>query len=69
MTLLVIIGTVTTLVGLAGLVVCIRKAEAIKTMEDKEAASARLHGLVALNMGSMCVAGIGLAMVVVGLLL
>ena len=69
MTWLVILGTVTTLIGLAGLMVCIRKAAALKSQTDEEAAKTSLHGLVALNMASLGVAGLGLAFVVVGLLL
>lgn len=69
MTWLVILGVVTTLIGLAGLVVCIRRAAAARDETDQAAAAARLQGLIALNMGSVCVACMGLAFVVVGLIL
>ena len=69
MTWLVILGTLTTLIGLIGLLVCIRKAAALRGSDDPEAAKAGLHGLVALNMASIGVSGIGLAFVVIGLLL
>ncbi len=69
MTWLVILGVVTTLIGIAGLAVCIRKAAAIRKAPDPAAAKAQLHGLVALNMASVGVAGLGLAFVVVGLIL
>jgi hypothetical protein len=67
MTWLVILGTLTTLIGLAGLAVCIRRAAQLR--RDPETAKAKLHGLVALNMASVGVAGLGLAFVVVGLIL
>jgi len=69
MTWLVILGTITTLIGLGGLIVCMRKAAALKSETDEERAKGQLHGLVALNMASMGVAGLGLAFVIVGLLL
>ena len=69
MTWLVILGSLTTLVGLAGLGVCIRRAAALRKAADPETAKARMHGLVALNMASVGVAGLGLAFVVVGLIL
>ena len=65
---LVILGTLTTLVGLAGLVTCIRRARALKGA-DHETARRGLQGLVALNLASVGVAGFGLAMVIVGLIL
>ncbi|MEM8787642.1 MAG: hypothetical protein AAGE76_05235 [Pseudomonadota bacterium] len=68
MTWLVILGVVVVGIGLAGLVVCIRKAPAIRT-EKPEDARARLQGLVALNLASVSIAGLGLACVVMGLIL
>lgn len=67
MTWLIILGSITTLIGLAGLGVCIRRAAALR--RDPDTAKAGLHGLVALNMASVAVAGLGLALVVVGLIL
>ncbi|MHA3976915.1 hypothetical protein ACW9UR_04445 [Halovulum sp. GXIMD14794] len=69
MTWLVILGTITTLIGLAGLAVCIRRAAAVKGEPDQEKVKRQLHGLVALNLASVGVAGLGLAFVVVGLFL
>ncbi|MSU88678.1 hypothetical protein GE300_03465 [Rhodobacteraceae bacterium 2CG4] len=69
MTWLVILGTVTTLIGLAGLFVCIRRAAALRREKDQDKVKRQLQGLVALNMGSVGVAGMGLALVIVGLLL
>lgn len=67
---LVILGAIVTLAGLAGLGLCIRRAAALKgAAQDPDAVRARLHGLVALNMASVGVAFIGLALVVVGLIL
>ena len=70
MTILLIIGVVTTFLGLAGLGVCIKKAAELKALkDDPEAQKSRMHGLVALNMAAVGVAFIGLAMVVVSLIL
>lgn len=67
---LVIIGVVITFLGLAGLGLCIRKAAGLKALkDDPDAQRAQMHGLVALNMASVGVASIGLALVVVGLIL
>ncbi|QHQ34172.1 hypothetical protein [Algicella marina] len=70
MGILVIIGAIVTLLGLAGLGLCIRKAAALRALkDDPEAQKAGMHGLVALNMASVGVAFMGLALVVVGLIL
>ena len=69
MTWLVVLGTALTGLGLAGLVVCILRAAALRRAKDAEAARAQMHGLVALNMASVGVSGLGLALVVVGLIL
>ncbi|WP_112321395.1 hypothetical protein [Oceanibium sediminis] len=69
MTWLIASGCIVTLLGLAGLILCIRKAAALRAEPDPAKQRAAMHGLVALNMGSMGVAGLGLAMVVVGLIL
>jgi hypothetical protein len=63
-------GALVTLLGLAGLVFCIWKANALR-MSGLEAAemTAQLHRLIPINLASVSVAGIGLAMVVVGILL
>lgn len=69
MTWLVILGSFVTLTGLAGLGLFIRKAAVIRQLEDPEQARAQLHWLVALNMASVGLAGLGLALVVIGLIL
>ncbi|NNU80994.1 hypothetical protein HMH01_11155 [Halovulum dunhuangense] len=69
MTWLVILGTLTTLIGLIGLAHCIRTANALRKEPDRDAVRRKLNGLVALNMASVGVAGLGLAFVVVGLIL
>lgn len=69
MELLIYVGAFTTLVGLGGLVLCIAKAAKVKSETDPEAARNALQWIAALNMGSLGVAAIGLAMIVVGLLL
>lgn len=68
MTWLVILGAVTVLIGLGGLVVCIRRAMALRH-EPAEESRGKFHGLIALNMASVGVAGLGLAFVIVGLIL
>ena len=67
---LVPIGTVITLLGLAGLVWCIIAAARVRSegLSDEDA-KARLGRLVALNLGSLAIAGIGLMCVIVGLFL
>lgn len=70
MGVLVWIGVVVVLIGLVGLGLCIRKAAALRALkDDPEAQRAGMHGLVALNMGSVALAFLGLALVVVGLIL
>ena len=70
MDFVVIIGIITTLAGLAGLVVCILKARAIRAEKpDAEEVKARVRGLLALNMGSLFVAMFGLILIVMGLIL
>ena len=69
MTWLIIVGTLMPLLGLVGLGVCIRKAAALKGSTEPDKVRSALHGLVALNMGSVGIAGLGLALVVVGLIL
>lgn len=70
MTWLIIIGAIVTLLGIAGLGYCIKTAMGFRTkqMEDDEMA-AQLQRLVPINLGSVCVAALGLMMVVVGVLL
>ncbi len=69
MTWLVIVGVFVTLAGLVGLGLCIGKAAAIRKLDDPDQARAQLHWLVALNMASVGLAGLGLAFVVIGLIL
>ena len=70
MTLLVILGALLVAGGLGGLGYCIRTGYAIRREKpDPEAARARLQALVAVNLGSVALAGLGLALVVVGLTL
>lgn len=69
MTWLIILGVVTTTIGLAGLLVCIRRAAAVRKLTDPAQAKSRLQGLVALNLASLSVAMMGLVFVVIGLIL
>jgi hypothetical protein len=70
MEMLIPLGAVVTLVGVAGLLWCVllvRRARSEK-LEDAEM-RARLQRVVALNMGALFLSAIGLMMVVVGILL
>jgi hypothetical protein len=70
MTALVLIGAAMTAAGLGGLGYCIREGFVIR--RDKplpEVARARLQRLVAVNLGSVATAALGLAVVVAGLML
>lgn len=67
---LIWIGVVVSLIGVAGLVVCIRKVLNAKREETEEAAlRARLQNVVALNLAALLLSAIGLMMVVIGILL
>ncbi|MBB5514672.1 hypothetical protein FHS89_000678 [Rubricella aquisinus] len=68
--IMVYIGGVTTAIGLAGLIYCILEAKRLKKDKpDPDVARVRLRTLVAVNMGSVAVAFMGLAFVVLGLML
>lgn len=70
MSLLIPIGTVLTLAGVALLLWCIvlvRRARAEKLAPD--AFRARLQRVVAWNAGALCLSALGLMMVVLGILL
>ncbi|MXU65567.1 hypothetical protein [Oceanomicrobium pacificus] len=70
MTLLLAIGIIVTLAGVGLLGWCVRRAAQIRRdSRSGEDVSARLHGLVALNMGAVGLAFLGLAIVVVSLIL
>ncbi len=62
-------GVALTLLGLAGVIACILKARALKAETDEAKVRAAMHGLVALNMGGVGAAFMGLGLMVVGLIL
>ena len=63
-------GAAVSLLGLAGLLYCVRVAmKAKKEGLSGEEMHARLKGVVALNMGALLVSAIGLMMVVMGIML
>ena len=63
-------GAALTLVGVIGLLWCIRVVMANRRKNlDEGAMRAALQRVVALNMGALAISGIGLAMVVVGIVL
>lgn len=67
---LVWIGAAIALAGLAGLIYCILVAmRARREGLSGPAMEARLRGLVATNLGSLALSGIGLMLVVTGILL
>lgn len=70
MQILIWIGTLVTLLGVAGLVWCVVSvARARRAGLDDASMKARLQKVVALNMGALFLSVIGLMMVVVGILL
>jgi hypothetical protein len=70
MTWLIVAGVVLTLLGLAGLMLAIRRALAIRRGQLSDAdARAALARVVPLNLGSLFLSTIGLMLVVVGALL
>jgi hypothetical protein len=70
MQILIWIGALVTLLGVAGLVWCVVSvARARRAGLDDASMKARLQKVVALNMGALFLSVIGLMMVVVGILL
>ena len=70
LTALVPVGTVITLLGLAGLGYCIVSVmRARKSGLDDDAMKARLQTIVAWNLGALAVSAIGLMCVVLGIFL
>ena len=64
------IGTIMTLIGLAGVLWCIRKAAWLKRVElDDTAIRAELNKLIFGHMAAIGLAFLGLGLLVVGLLL
>jgi hypothetical protein len=67
---MVILGVVVVVLGLAGLGYCVRQGFVIRRAGLPPAtANARLQRLVAVNLGSVALAALGLALVVIGLAL
>lgn len=70
MTWLIWGGAATTLVGVIGLLWCIRVVMGNRRKNlDEAAMRAALQKVVALNMGALAISAIGLMMVVVGIIL
>lgn len=70
MQILVLIGTLVALGGLAGLIWCILLAmKARRTAASDEEMRVRLQRVVVLNMGALGVSALGLMLVVSGILL
>ena len=70
MEILVWIGAAVTLMGLAGLGLCVVRVRAARRAALPEAEMRRrLQGVIALNLGALLVSAIGLGLVMVGLLL
>lgn len=68
-TLLIWIGSIITLLGLAGLGYCIVRALAIRRESTPETAAAEQQKLVAVNVASVGIATLGLCCVIVGVIL
>lgn len=70
MEMLIWIGALISLIGVAGLVWCVlAAARARRETLDDAAMKSRLQTLVAWNMAALAVSAIGLMMVVIGILL
>lgn len=70
MAALIWIGALFTLMGLAGLVIAIFRAVAIRRGRmDEAAARAALQKIVPLNLGSLMLSMLGLMLVIVGVML
>lgn len=70
MNLIVFVGVLLVIAGLAGLGYCIREGfRARGSGLPPQEVSARLHRLIAVNLGSVALAALGLAVLVVGLVL
>ena len=70
MKFLVLPGLILAAAGLAGLVYCILQGLRIRRANlPPEAIHARLHRLLAVNLGSVALAALGLALLLAGLLL
>lgn len=70
MQFLVVGGALLTLLGLGGLGWCILQGFRIRRGQlSAEEIRRRLNGLIALNLGSVALAGLGLAVLVAGLVL
>lgn len=66
---LILLGVLLTIAGLAGLAWCIVQGLRIRRAgPPPEEIHARLHRLIALNLGSVALAALGLACLVAGLL-
>lgn len=70
MTLVVILGGLLVALGLFGLGYCVRAGLRIRRDKPEPGTvNARLQQLVAINLGSVCLAALGLGLIVVGLVL
>lgn len=67
---LAVLGLLLTIIGLLGLVYCILQGLRIRRHAQRpEEVHQRLHRLLAINLGSVALAGIGLGMLLIGILL
>jgi hypothetical protein len=67
---LAVLGLILTVAGLAGIGYCIAQGFRIRGAgHAPEEVRRRLHRLVAVNLGSVALAGIGLGMLLIGILL
>ena len=70
MTLLIGAGTVVSVIGLMGLLLCIgRVAQAKKNAENEEALRHAIRTVLPLNLGSLFLSALGLMTIVVGIML
>lgn len=63
------VGVGLTLLGLVGVIACIVRAKELKSEPDEEKARLVYQGLVAINIGSVGIAFLGLGLIIVALIL
>ncbi len=63
------VGVALALLGLVGVIACIVRAKELKSEPDEEKARLVYQGLVAINIGSVGIAFLGLGLMIVALIL
>ncbi len=69
MEIMIYIGAFLAVIGIAGIGYCAVKAQRVRKETDEAEAKAQLQQIIALNLGSLAIAALGLIMVVMGMVL